>query len=147
MTIRASGRMPGGPRLWMAAAIACVLGRSAAAADTVAATRPAPRNVVLIISDDQHWRDYGFMGHEHLRTPNLDRLARESLVFPRGYATSSLCCPSLASIITGRFPHEHRIVGNDQDDIRMRLRASSDRDPGRGDAGRKGHERREDEPE
>ena len=78
----------------------------------------APRrpNVVLVIADDQHWRDYGFMGHEHLRTPNLDRLARESLVFPRGYVTSSLCCPSLASIITGRYPHEHRVVGNDPPD-------------------------------
>ena len=81
-----------------------------------AASAAAPPNVVLVISDDQHWRDYGFMGHEHLRTPNLDRLARESLVFPRGYVPSSLCCPSLASIITGRYPHEHRIVGNDPPD-------------------------------
>ena len=76
------------------------------------ANSPRP-NVVLIVADDQHWRDYGFAGHQHLRTPHLDRLARESLLFRRGYVTSSLCCPSLASIITGRYPHEHRIVGND----------------------------------
>ena len=75
--------------------------------------QPRPPNVVLILSDDQHWGDYGFMGHEHLRTPALDRLARESLVFTRGYVPSSLCCPSLASLITGRYPHEHKIVGND----------------------------------
>jgi arylsulfatase A-like enzyme len=80
------------------------------------ADEPRRPNVVLVIADDQHWRDYGFMGHEHLRTPNLDRLARESLVFPRGYVPSSLCCPSLASIITGRYPHEHRVVGNDPPD-------------------------------
>lgn len=73
----------------------------------------APPNVVLILSDDQHWRDYGFMGHEHLETPSLDRLASESLVYPRGYVPTSLCCPSLASLITGRYPHEHLIVGND----------------------------------
>ncbi len=72
-----------------------------------------PLNVVFIISDDQHWRDYGFMGHAHLRTPHLDRLARESLVFRRGYVPTSLCCPSLASLITGRYPHQHRITGND----------------------------------
>jgi len=72
-----------------------------------------PPNVVLIVSDDQHWGDYGFMAHPALRTPHLDRLARESLVYTRGYVTSSLCCPSLASIITGRYPHEHGIVGND----------------------------------
>jgi len=113
MTIRAGGRIPCGPRLWMAAALACVLGRSVAAADAGAAPRSPPRNVVLIISDDQHWRDYGFMGHGQLRTPQLDRLARESLVYRWGHVPGSLCCPSLASIITGRLPHEHRIVGND----------------------------------
>jgi arylsulfatase A-like enzyme len=76
----------------------------------------APPNVVLILSDDQHWSDYGFMGHEQLRTPALDRLASESLVFTRGYVPASLCCPSLASLITGRYPHEHKIVGNDPPD-------------------------------
>ena len=55
----------------------------------------APPNVVMIISDDQHWGDYGFMGHEHLRTPHLDRLARESLLFRRGYVTSSLWARAL----------------------------------------------------
>ena len=84
---------------------------AAGAAEPQAASRSP--NVVLIVSDDQHWGDYGFMGHPHLRTPNLDRLAAESLVFRRGYVPSSLCCPSLASMITGRYPHEHGIVGND----------------------------------
>lgn len=73
----------------------------------------APPNVLLIISDDQHWGDYGFMGHSHIRTPHLDRLATEGLTFRRGYVPASLCCPSLASIITGRYPHEHRITSND----------------------------------
>ena len=86
-----------------------LLGNRAPLADT--SLRPA--NVVLIIADDLHWGDAAFMGHPHLRTPHLDRLARESLLFGRGYVTSSLCCPSLASIITGRYPHEHKIVGND----------------------------------
>ncbi len=84
----------------------------------------APPNVVLILSDDQHWSDYGFMGHGQLRTPALDRLARESLVFTRGYVPSSLCCPSLASLITGRYPHEHKIVGNDPPDTREAPRGS-----------------------
>jgi len=77
------------------------------------AASPNPPNVVLIISDDQHWGDYGFMGHPKIETPRLDRLAAQSLVFPRGYVPSSLCCPSLASIITGRYPHEHKITSND----------------------------------
>lgn len=72
-----------------------------------------PPNIVLIISDDHAWTDYGFMGHPHLMTPNLDRLAAESLTFSHGYVTSSLCCPSLASIITGLQPHRHKITSND----------------------------------
>ena len=70
-------------------------------------------NVVMIISDDQAWTDYGFMGHSQIETPRLDRLARESLVFPRGYVPSSLCCPSLATMITGLYPQQHMITGND----------------------------------
>ena len=72
-----------------------------------------PPNIVLIISDDHHWGDYSFMGHEHIRTPNLDRLAKESLLFTRGYVPSSLCCPSLASIVTGLYPHQHLVTSND----------------------------------
>ena len=70
-------------------------------------------NVVMIISDDHAWTDYGFMGHPHLQTPHLDRLAAQSLTFPRGYVPASLCCPSLASIITGKYPHQHRVTSND----------------------------------
>ena len=91
----------------------CLSGGDSRATAAPAAADSTPPNVILIISDDQHWRDYAFLGHPHLRTPALDRLARESLVFTHGYVPSSLCCPSLASIITGRYPHEHRIVGND----------------------------------
>jgi uncharacterized sulfatase len=67
----------------------------------------------MIISDDQAWTDYSFMGHESIETPNLDRLAAESLTFTRGYVPASLCRPSLATIITGLYPHQHGIVGND----------------------------------
>ncbi|HET6572600.1 MAG TPA: sulfatase [Fimbriiglobus sp.] len=70
-------------------------------------------NVVFIVSDDHGWTDYGFMGHEHIKTPNLDRLAAQSLTFRRGYVPTSLCCPSLASLITGRYPHQHKITSND----------------------------------
>jgi len=72
-----------------------------------------PPNVVLIIADDMAWTDYGFMGHPQIRTPRLDRLASQSLVFRRGYVTTSLCSPSLASILSGRYPHQHRVTSND----------------------------------
>lgn len=67
----------------------------------------------MIISDDQAWTDYSFMGHAAIRTPNLDRLASQSLTFTRGYVPASLCCPSLASIVTGLYPHQHKVTSND----------------------------------
>ena len=70
-------------------------------------------NVVVILSDDQAWTDYGFMGHEQIKTPHLDKLAKESLTFARGYVPASLCRPSLATLVTGLYPHQHLIVGND----------------------------------
>ena len=71
-----------------------------AALSTVqAAERP---NVVFLLSDDQGWQDYGFMGHPHVKTPNLDRLATEGLIYERGYVTAPLCRPSLTSIPTCR---------------------------------------------
>ena len=73
----------------------------------------APPNVVFIVSDDHGWTDYGFMGHPHVKTPHLDKLAAQSATFRRGYVPSSLCCPSLASLITGRFPHQHKVTSND----------------------------------
>jgi len=72
-----------------------------------------PPDVVYVLGDDQAWSDYSFMGHPHIKTPNLDRLARESLLYTRGYVPDSLCRPSLATMISGLYPHQHGIVGND----------------------------------
>ncbi len=73
----------------------------------------APPNVVLIVSDDHGWADYGFQKHPHVRTPHLDKLAAQSLTFTRGYVPASLCCPSLASLVTGLYPHQHKVTSND----------------------------------
>jgi len=73
----------------------------------------AKTNVVFIISDDQAWTDYSFMGHQQLQTPNIDKLAKGGMTFRNGYVPSSLCCPSLASLLTGKYPHQHKITGND----------------------------------
>jgi uncharacterized sulfatase len=85
------------------------------ASDARGADRDKDRapNVVLIIGDDQSWTDYSFMGHPNIRTPNLDKLAAEGLVYRHGYVPSSLCSPSLASILTGLSAHQHRVTSND----------------------------------
>lgn len=75
----------------------------------------AKPNIVVILSDDHAWDDYGFMGHPEIKTPRLDQLAAKSRVYERGYVAAPICRPSLASIVTGRFPFTHGITGNDVD--------------------------------
>ena len=70
-------------------------------------------NIVMLISDDQAWNDYSFMGHELVETPSLDRLAKQSVLFRRGYVPTALCRPSLMTLITGRYAHQHGVTGND----------------------------------
>ena len=77
-----------------------VLGRAAPAE---AATRPP--NLVLIIADDLGAEDSGPYGSRGVRTPHLDRLAREGMRFTAAFNTCSSCSPSRSSIITGRYPH------------------------------------------
>ncbi|MCA9037930.1 MAG: sulfatase [Planctomycetaceae bacterium] len=91
------------------------LGLSSSFAGAPHPTRPSTSlpNIVMIISDDQSWTDYGFMGHETIQTPHLDRLASRSAVFPKGYVPTALCRPSLMTMITGKYPHQHGVTGND----------------------------------
>ena len=65
----------------------------------------APPNFVILIADDMNWDDNGPYGHPAIRTPNLDRLAREGMLFRNAFLTASSCSPSRGSIITGRYPH------------------------------------------
>ena len=67
-------------------------------------------NILVILSDDQGYADVGFQGNKEIRTPHLDRLAREGLRCTSGYVTHPYCSPSRAGLLTGRcqmrFGHE-----------------------------------------
>jgi arylsulfatase A len=86
-----------------------VFAASLLAVALVAAQRP---NVVMIIPDDQTYSDFGFMGNALVHTPNLDRLAKQSAVFVNGYVPTSVCSPSLATLLTGLYPHQSGIHYN-----------------------------------
>ena len=86
-----------------------------AAAGLVACSRaPHPRlpDVVLIIADDHDYESLGFMGDERVHTPALDELAAAGAVFMTGHAPVSRCRPSLASLLSGRWPQQHGIYYN-----------------------------------
>lgn len=60
-------------------------------------------NIILCMSDDQGWGDTGYNGHEHLKTPILDEMAKKGLRFDRFYA-QPVCSPARGSVMTGRHP-------------------------------------------
>ena len=60
-------------------------------------------NIILIVSDDQGISDAGFSGSPDIRTPNIDKIAKEGVVFLQGYVSHSYCSPSRAGILTGRY--------------------------------------------
>ncbi|MDP7276011.1 MAG: sulfatase-like hydrolase/transferase [Planctomycetaceae bacterium] len=79
-------------------------------ATATASTLAAPPNVILVMADDQGWGDTGYNGHSHLKTPHLDRLAADGLVFRRWYAGAPVCSPTRGSCLTGRHPYRYGIL-------------------------------------
>ncbi|MGI9468918.1 MAG: sulfatase-like hydrolase/transferase [Rubripirellula sp.] len=91
--------------LWIC--FACVT----AAGDSVEGVRRSP-NIVMLIADDQLYSDFGFMGNPRVQTPNLDELAREAAIYTDAYVPSSVCRPSLVTLLTGLYPHQHGVHFN-----------------------------------
>ncbi|MEY3456868.1 MAG: Arylsulfatase [Planctomycetota bacterium] len=91
-----------------------VVGVSAAAGKHGAGVRSADRrpNVIFILTDDQGWGDAGFAGHPYIRTPGLDRLAREGTWIRQFYSAASVCSPSRTAYMTGTYPARHQIHGH-----------------------------------
>lgn len=69
-------------------------------------------NVLLVLCDDLRWNALSCMGHPHVKTPNIDRLAAEGVVFENAFCTTSLCSPSRASILSGLYAHAHGVTNN-----------------------------------
>jgi len=66
-------------------------------------------NFILIYIDDLGWKDAGFQGSTYYETPNLDRLARQGMVFTNAYANAPNCAPSRACLLSGQYPPRHGI--------------------------------------
>ena len=73
----------------------------------VAQERP---NIVLVMADDLGWGDVGFNGNKVIRTPHLDAMAANGLVFNRFYAAAPVCSPTRGSCLTGRHPTRYGIL-------------------------------------
>ncbi|WP_409012507.1 arylsulfatase [Dyadobacter sp. Leaf189] len=74
--------------------------------------KPARPNIVFILADDLGYGDVGFNGQKLIKTPNIDKLAREGMIFSQFYAGTSVCAPSRSSLLTGQHTGHTYIRGN-----------------------------------
>jgi arylsulfatase A-like enzyme len=82
-----------------------------AALHSFGGTREHP-NVVFILSDDQRMDELGITGHPLMKTPNIDRLAHDGVLFENSFVTSSSCQPNRASLLTGQWERRHTVGWN-----------------------------------
>jgi len=76
------------------------------------ATTDRRPNMVVILVDDMRWDMMSCLGHPFLKTPQLDRVRREGVMFSNAFVTTSLCSPSRATFLTGTYAHRHGVTDN-----------------------------------
>ena len=77
-----------------------------------ASANEPPTNILFIFADDWGWGDLSCHGHPYVKTPNIDRLAREGTDFHRFTVASGVCSPSRTAVMTGHFPARYNINGH-----------------------------------
>ena len=90
-------------RLFLACSFYCAF----LAGQAVAAARPMPPNIVFILADDVGYGDFGCYGATKIKTPNIDRLAREGMRFTDAHSPSAMCTPTRYAFLTGRYAWRH----------------------------------------
>ena len=95
----------------LALIVAAISSSSIDAVEAAKQTSGRP-NIIYILADDLGWGDLGCYGQKTLRTPNLDRLAKEGMRFTRHYSGSTVCAPSRCVLMTGLHTGHARIRGN-----------------------------------
>ncbi|RYG72648.1 aryl-sulfate sulfohydrolase, partial [bacterium] len=94
---------------WLGGALLFLAGN--AQAQTAPVPKPIQRpNIVLILADDMGYRDTGFTGSDFYETPNLDRLAKQGMVFNNAYAGAANCAPSRACLVSGQYTPRHGVI-------------------------------------
>ena len=106
--------------IWLTIAVGDPVAKALLTGQDVKAKAASRRpSILLILPDQMRGQDLGCMGNPEVRTPNLDRLASQGVLFRNTFANTPVCCPARAIILTGKYAHENGMVAND-----LRLRES-----------------------
>jgi len=109
------------PRLPFFLAVGFALGLSGVAQAQDKSARP---NIVFVLADDLGWGDLGCFGHPTMQTPNLDKFAKQGMLFTQCYAASAVCSPSRSAILTGRTPYRNGVFNWIPEGSEVHLRTS-----------------------
>ena len=66
-------------------------------------SKPEQPNIIILLADDLGWADLGFQGSSDIRSPNIDNLVKNGIRFTDGHVSASVCSPSRAGLMTGRY--------------------------------------------
>lgn len=83
-------------------------------------------NIIFLLGEGLRYDEFSFMGNTILKTPNMDRIAREGVVFNNAFCTNALCLPSRASFLTGAYSHTTGATTNDEADVPARFKMLTD---------------------
>ncbi|WP_299668374.1 sulfatase-like hydrolase/transferase [uncultured Polaribacter sp.] len=75
-----------------------------------------PPNIIIILIDDAGYADFGFMGSKDLETPNINKLAESGVIFTDAHVSASVCAPSRAGLITGKYQQRFGFEANNTGD-------------------------------
>jgi len=96
--------------------VICTQSSGAATNRPAEARRP---NILFLFPDQMRGQAMGCMGDPNVKSPHLDRLASQGVLFPNTFANTPVCCPARANILTGKYTHANGMLAND-----LRLRES-----------------------
>lgn len=88
----------------------CLLALLCLGASTTTIADDRPPNVVIFLIDDLGWTDLGCAGSDLYETPNIDRLAQEGMTFTDAYSACTVCSPTRAAVLTGKYPARVRVT-------------------------------------
>ncbi len=73
-------------------------------------------DVLFVLLDDLRWDALGYMDHPYVKTPNIDRLRAQGALMANAFVTTSICCPSRATFLTGTLANRHGVIDNESSD-------------------------------